>query len=388
VTTDNLTWVAARASGILGYLLVTASVSLGLLLSLKVRSASWPRFVTTEVHSRITLMALLFTALHGVMLWLDPFQAFTPGEIVVPFASHYRPLWVALGIIAGDVVLALYLSDYLRTKVNYDWWRRLHYATFVGWILVTLHGLGTGSDSRTAWSVALYAAGTLLVVGLIAIRLWPFDGVRRPAVMAIVAAGIWLGGVWAVFGPLQPGWNAVANNGNGSGQAGAAQGAGAEGPQVASVGREDDERVRPSQSPMPAQVTSPTAAAPLSTLRPATTSGPIPARFQATLAGTVSQAQQPDGSWQVHILGDLSGMVTGQLQLDGPQTATGALGTSQLRLVLNGVACDGTLRTGERGRLSASCITSAGQRLALQVQLQSAMDGLVTGIVATGRTDD
>ena len=215
MTTDNLTWVAARASGILGYLLVTASVSLGLLLSLKIRTTSWPRYVTTEVHSRITLMALVFTAVHGVALWLDPFQAFTPGEIVVPFNSHYRPLWVALGIIAGDLVLALYLSDYLRTKVNYAWWRRLHYATFAAWVLVTLHGLGSGSDSRTPWSIELYAAGTLLVLGLIAIRLWPFDGIRRPAVMALVAAGVWLGGVWAVTGPFQPGWNAIANNGNG-----------------------------------------------------------------------------------------------------------------------------------------------------------------------------
>ena len=57
--------------------------------------------------------------------------------------------------------------DYLRTRVNYAWWRRLHYATFAAWILVTIHGLGTGSDSRTPWSIELYAAGTLLVGGLI-----------------------------------------------------------------------------------------------------------------------------------------------------------------------------------------------------------------------------
>ena len=65
-----------------------------------------------------------------------------------------------------------------------------------------------------------------------------------------------------------------------------------------------------------------------------------------------------------------------------------ALGTSRLALVLNGVACDGSLRTGERGRLSATCTTTSGQRLSLQVQLQSAPDGTVSGVIATGRGDD
>lgn len=389
MTTDNITWVAARASGMLGYLLITASVALGIVLSLKIRTASWPRYVTTEVHSRITLMALTFTAVHGVTLWLDPFQAFTPGEVVIPFASHYRPLWVALGILAGDLVLALYLSDRIRTRVNYGWWRRLHYATFAAWVLVTLHGLGSGSDSQTPWSIELYAAGSLLVVGLIAIRLWPFDGVRRPAVMALVAAGLWAGGAWAVTGPFQPGWNTIANNGNGTGEAGGRQQAAADNPQEAVAEQEDDERPRPTVAPLPTPSAAPQAAAPLQTLRPATTSGPLPSRFQASFLGTIDQAQQPDGTWRVHILGDVTGTaVTGQLQLDGPQTATGALGTSQLHLVLNGIACDGSLRTGERGRLSAQCTTATGQRIGLQVQLQSAPDGTVAGILATGRGDD
>jgi sulfoxide reductase heme-binding subunit YedZ len=218
VTTDNLTWVVARASGIVGYVLVTAAVAFGIGLSLKVRSVAWPRFVTTEVHRRISLLALVFTIVHGVTLWLDPFMAFTPLEVLVPFASHYRAAWVALGIIAGDLMLALWLSERLQRRIGYAWWRRLHYLTCAAWVLVSVHGLASGSDSRTAWGAAIYGAGTLLVLALLFYRLWPLDTFRRSAVMTVAAAGIWLLGWWAITGPLRSGWNEVANDGNGSGQ--------------------------------------------------------------------------------------------------------------------------------------------------------------------------
>ena len=83
--------------------------------------------------------------------------------------------------------------------------------------------------------------------------------------------------------------------------------------------------------------------------------------FKALSTGEFIEEQQPDGSWLIHILTDVSGAVSGQLQLDGPLSASGALGTSRLALVLNGVACDGSLRTGERGRLSATCTTTSGR---------------------------
>ena len=386
MTTDNLTWVAARASGLLGYLLVTASVALGLALSLKVRTPTWPRYVTTEVHRRVALMALVFSVVHGITLWLDPFQAFTPGELIVPMASHYRPLWVALGIIAGDLAVAIYLSDRLRTRGSYPWWRRLHYLTFVAWILVTLHGLGAGADSRTPWAIDIYAAGTLLVVGLIAIRLWPLDGIRKPAVMALAALGIWLGGVWAVTGPLQPGWNTVADNGNGSGQTSAGQDLAALGPTTASGEREggeneseDDDRPRPAPT---------TGARPQASLAAPVGAGPIAYPFQARFVGRISQVQQADGTWLATIVGDLGGAVTGQMSLDGTQTAAGTLQYARFRLIVNGVGCDGTMRTGERGRLSATCTTASGQRLSLQITLQSTADGTVSGTVSTRREDD
>ena len=102
MTTSGLTWEIARAGGFVAYGLLTASVAIGLVLSLKWRSPRWTRFITNELHRFVTLLALIFTVIHTLMVAIDPFIQFSPAEILIPFISHYRPLWIALGIVAMD----------------------------------------------------------------------------------------------------------------------------------------------------------------------------------------------------------------------------------------------------------------------------------------------
>ncbi len=219
----TLLWETARAGGMVAYLLATASVCLGLLLSLKVRSKSWPRFVTDGLHRHVTLIGLVFTAIHSAAVWFDPFTAFAPAEVFVPFVSHYRPLWIALGIVAAYLLIAVWASEWLRPHIGYRWWRKLHYASFGVFVLATLHGIGAGSDTATWWGVAIYALSVGSVVGLLAWRLWvavaPED--RAPSLAMLGVATLALA-AWTLVLPLQPGWNAIANNGNGSGEANAA----------------------------------------------------------------------------------------------------------------------------------------------------------------------
>src|SRR5689334_17705275 len=164
---QEITWTVARAGGITAYALLTAAVVIGLVLSLGWRSRAWPRFLTREVHQFATLLALAFTALHGLALWFDPFTRFDLAELLVPLASHFRPLWMALGIVAGYLLGALFLTEYLRPLIGFAWWRRLHHLTFAAFALATAHGLTTGSDARAGWSFLLYAGSVSVVVTLI-----------------------------------------------------------------------------------------------------------------------------------------------------------------------------------------------------------------------------
>ena len=117
MTLDHtLTWEIARVGGMLAYVLVTASVALGLLLSLKATSENWPRFITNELHRFVTLVALVFTGLHTLAVLLDPFTGFSLNEVFLPLTSHYRPLWIAMGIVSAYLLVAVWASEYVRKR--------------------------------------------------------------------------------------------------------------------------------------------------------------------------------------------------------------------------------------------------------------------------------
>ena len=233
---ETLTWTVARAGGLTAYALLSLSVVLGLALSVRWQAPRWPRLITNDLHRFLTLLSLVFVVVHGLAVWLDPFTSFNWNEVLVPLLSHYRPLWMALGIVAAYLGAAIWISTELRPYIGYTWWRRLHALTFAVYVLSTLHGIATGSDTRTPWALALYAGSAALIGLLLVYRLLTPIGRRARAypnlawlVMLVVAGGA----VWTATGPAQPGWNAVANNGQGNGGRGphtataAAQSAGA-----------------------------------------------------------------------------------------------------------------------------------------------------------------
>ena len=145
----HLVWYVDRAAGYTALVLLTASILLGLLLSLKVASPRWPRFLTNDVHEHITLMALVFIAIHGVAILIDPFMRFGWGDVLVPFGSAYHPLAMALGIVAGYLALAIWLSSRVRKQIGFRMWRRLHYATFLVYAFAGVHTLLIGNDRST-----------------------------------------------------------------------------------------------------------------------------------------------------------------------------------------------------------------------------------------------
>jgi predicted ferric reductase len=164
---QTITWDTARTAGFVAYGLLTLSVALGLALSLRWYSRSWPRWATNDLHRYVTLVTLVFIGIHSLALWLDPFMRFSVAEILVPMASHYRPIWMALGIVAAYFTLALWLSERVQRHIGYGWWRRLHYLTFGVYGLATVHGLGTGSDTRARWAQMIYAGSVVLVFSLL-----------------------------------------------------------------------------------------------------------------------------------------------------------------------------------------------------------------------------
>lgn len=170
-TWASITWVVARAGGITAYLLLTLAVVVGLALSLRWQSGRWPRLINAELHNHLTLISTIFLAVHIVAVAIDPFTHFGLEEILLPFVSSYRPLWMGLGIVGLYLGIAIAISTLLRSRIGYKVWRQIHVLTLGVFALATVHGIFVGSDSQQWWAVGMYGVSVSLVGILFAMRL-------------------------------------------------------------------------------------------------------------------------------------------------------------------------------------------------------------------------
>jgi DMSO/TMAO reductase YedYZ heme-binding membrane subunit len=178
ITSSPVDWYAARAAGLVAYMLLTGSVCIGLLLAGRVNARRWPRFALEDVHRFVGLLAGTFLGIHVLTIALDSFEPFGLADLFVPFAASYRPFWTALGVVAIELLAALAVSNRLRRRLGYRTWRRLHYAGFAIWGLATFHGLGAGSDADSIWVFSLYLAAITAVAALAAWRVSRLEGPR------------------------------------------------------------------------------------------------------------------------------------------------------------------------------------------------------------------
>jgi hypothetical protein len=205
-------WYATRGTGIVSLVLLTAVVVLGVAGSQRLRSSRWPRFLVVGLHRNLTMLTLAFLGVHILTTVADSFAPVRLIDAVVPFVSAYRPVWVGLGAIAFDLLLALTATSLLRARIGHRQWRLLHWLAYAAWPVALAHGLGTGSDARVGWLQALAAVSVLAVLAAVAVRL---AGASAPAGRRLAGAGATLlatlgGLVWYLGGPGAHGWAARA----------------------------------------------------------------------------------------------------------------------------------------------------------------------------------
>jgi methionine sulfoxide reductase heme-binding subunit len=148
-------WYLARGSGAVSLCLLTLTVVLGIATSARWATADWPRFVVAGLHRNLSLLAVAFLGLHVASVVVDGFVPIRWLDVVVPFTSAYRPLWLGLGAVALDLLLAVLLTSLLRVHLGHRVWRGVHWAAYACWPVALLHGFGIGSDNRQLWMLAL-----------------------------------------------------------------------------------------------------------------------------------------------------------------------------------------------------------------------------------------
>jgi methionine sulfoxide reductase heme-binding subunit len=164
-------WYASRATGIVALLLLTAVLVLGILVNRQGRLPGLPRFAVTSLHRNLSLLAVAFIFIHVVTAVLDTYVSIPLAAGVIPFASSYERLWLTLGAISFDLMLAMIITSLLRGRINRILWRAIHLLAYLSWPIAFAHSIGASKDLQQGWLLDLAIACAVIVAGAVVYRL-------------------------------------------------------------------------------------------------------------------------------------------------------------------------------------------------------------------------
>jgi predicted ferric reductase len=173
---QELWWYTVRATGLVAWLLVALAVVWGLLLSLRripaSRRSGLPRPAwMLDLHRFLGGLALLFVVAHVGSLAFDSFVGFEWDDLLVPFASAWRPAAVAWGIVAAYLLVAVEVTSLLMQHLRRGLWHAVHLLSLVGFGTITAHALYAGADADEPLVEAFASGSAVVVVLLVLVRL-------------------------------------------------------------------------------------------------------------------------------------------------------------------------------------------------------------------------
>jgi predicted ferric reductase len=150
-------WYLSRGSSIVAYILLWASMALGLLMTNKM-ARYWPGAPAAyDLHQYVSLLGMGFVLFHGLILMGDSFIKLNLIQVVVPFASaNYRPVEVGLGQIGFYIWIILVGTTYVKKQIGIKAWKAIHIASFLMFLFAMLHGINSGTDTSAGWMQMIY----------------------------------------------------------------------------------------------------------------------------------------------------------------------------------------------------------------------------------------
>jgi methionine sulfoxide reductase heme-binding subunit len=141
-------WYMTRAAGLIGFGLLATSIFFGAGIGIPGLQRKLATVRGAQIHGWISLMSLIFVAIHGLSLLFDKYLGFGLMDIFVPLAASFNPTMVALGTIGFYIMLLLVLTSYFRKRISPRMWRVTHFLNLILWVIVVIHALAIGTDMK------------------------------------------------------------------------------------------------------------------------------------------------------------------------------------------------------------------------------------------------
>ena len=167
----NVYWYLSRSSALVAFTLLWAAMVLGVSITNRLARV-WPGAPTAfDLHQYVSLLGIGFAGVHVLTLLGDTYIGYTLAQLLIPFSSaDYAPFWVGIGQVALYLLIPVTLSFYARKRLGPRGWRTVHGLSYGLYGLTLLHGVFSGSDTRSVWALGLYGFSALSLAGLTAYR--------------------------------------------------------------------------------------------------------------------------------------------------------------------------------------------------------------------------
>jgi predicted ferric reductase len=171
-----------RSTGAVALVLLTLVLVLGVLNESRLATLRWPRFVTHGLHRNVALLAVSFTTLHVLVTVFDGYPLISLVYAVIPIHSAYSVLWLGVGAVSFDLLIAVLITSLVRARLGYGVWRAIHWLAYACWATAVGHTLGLGNDLKAGhvWLIVLTWACIGVAVAAAVVRVaWALEPPTR-----------------------------------------------------------------------------------------------------------------------------------------------------------------------------------------------------------------
>lgn len=172
-------WYVTRSSGIVAWLMLTATVIWGILLSTKAFPNQRRPLWLLSMHRWLAGLMLIFLAIHTGALVADNFVTFGLADVTVPYASDWKPGAVALGVVGMWLLIAVQITSLMMNFLSRRFWRVVHLSSYVAFWMTAMHAAFAGTDRSAGLYQASAAASILAVAWALMYRVANRRAVRR-----------------------------------------------------------------------------------------------------------------------------------------------------------------------------------------------------------------
>ncbi len=173
-------WQLIRSTGLTAYILCTLSALWGLALSSKIVKDWSPGTLSILLHATTSWLAVIFGATHAFLLLFDNYFTYHIADLLVPFNGPYRPFAVGLGTLGFWVILIVTVSFSVKKRIGHKIWKYLHYMSYLGFGLISVHAITAGTDASRIGFLFLLGLGMLSVLMLWGYRMGNRTPKKKP----------------------------------------------------------------------------------------------------------------------------------------------------------------------------------------------------------------